>query len=260
MEISIAEHTSRLGLDDAFSDQLAMLLANCNDPLAALQRCRWTIPPQEELAAMDPEVCAVVLVPLVSTVISKLPFDLTRGKHAELVSEGCLALSQVAASLERGYEVHNIKNWAWKAVYRRISTRLDSLKTQQVIWNKRTGEPLNGHYMVESDGIYHPVPFTDWDGIYPALRSLYDCCQDDLDRALIKLRWADGRCITNGYLMPLGEIAERLSIDEPEVVERLHCLRNRWRCYINRTQRFTKHLPAKRSPTSESEHRDFITS
>ena len=72
METTIAEHVSRLGLDDAFSAPLAKLLAEIDDPVDALRAATWTIPPHEELQAMDDRVRAVALVPIVSVVIANL--------------------------------------------------------------------------------------------------------------------------------------------------------------------------------------------
>ena len=279
MEISIAEHTSRMGLEDAFSRALAPLLAQCKHPAKALRQCRWTYPTQAELEAMPPEECAVAMVPVVSVVVSNLTgkLHLSRDVQAELVAVGCAVVATLPRRLrnERLAPIANIRNWIWKGIYQAASKRLDDLKQPQVNWGRIAGDdnpfisylqcegvhdsgdgdtPLNGQWLDEAlprderpsilSRKQHDPPFDRWDGIYPALRSLFDCCQDDIDRAIIKARWADGRCVTEGYVCPIQLITQQLALAEPDVLERLHRLCNRWRCYINRTQRLTKHLPA----------------
>lgn len=235
--IAVAEHTSRMGLDDAFSNELAKMLAQTCHPAKALENLQWEIPPHEELKGMDPHERSVVLVPIVSVVVARLTakLSLNHSIQAELIAEGCRTLSRMDFT-----HANKIKNYAWKSIYRNISSLLDDLLLPQVIWCEETGVPLNGHYIVGCQ----ISPFRDWQGVEPALRALFDVCQDDIDRGIIKARWANNRCITEGYLTPPEEIAELLGIPEPEVQERLQCLCNRWRCYINKTQRFTKHLPA----------------
>lgn len=285
METLIAEHVSRLGLDDAYSSELLKLLADIDDPVQALRQARWTIPPHEQLRAMEPRERVVVLVPVVAVVIGKLAgkLHLSNSTQRELVSEGLATLASLDFTHAR-----NIKAYAWKAVYRSTSSALEDLMQPQVAWSRGDGaggyargvkplvtalayqelvnnpddfetnsetanQPLNGQYLdaaiprEDRPGIYSRKPLEppfDWSGVLPALRSLYDCCQGDIDRAIVACRWADGDCVTQGVLVGEEVIAKQLGIEVADVKERLACLRNRWRHYINRTQRFPKHLPA----------------
>jgi len=220
----IAGRISSLGLDDSFAPRLSAALRLAPNPAEALSRLRWTIPPHQELQAMSPEERLCALVPIISVIISKFSKKLriSYDFQDELVAEGFATLAGLDFTFAR-----DVKNYAWKALYRNISTRLDSLQSP-----------------CDSDLLDQVSPFTNWAGIFPALRALYDCCEDDLDRAIIKARWADGRCITDGYFTPVKAIADQTKLSESEVVERIYRLENRWRCYVNRTCRFTKHFLA----------------